>query len=77
MEMNLPHRYEFASEAFEQLQDYNWPGNVRELKNAIERALITSQGKPLSFPNLSGISTREQERVPITDSVPYAQVVES
>jgi transcriptional regulator with GAF, ATPase, and Fis domain len=76
MEMNLPHRYEFASEAFEQLQDYNWPGNVRELKNAIERALITSQGKPLSFPNLSGISTREQERVPITDSVPYATLDE-
>ncbi len=29
------------------LQAYDWPGNVRELQNAIERALITCQGKQL------------------------------
>ncbi len=30
------------------LTSYKWPGNVRELKNVIERALILSDGKPLS-----------------------------
>ena len=32
---------------------YNWPGNIRELQNAIERALIVSQGdviKPEDLP---------------------------
>ncbi len=31
------------------LQKYDWPGNVRELQNAIERAVITSQGGKLEF----------------------------
>ncbi|MEO5960204.1 MAG: hydrogenase, partial [Opitutaceae bacterium] len=26
-----------------------WPGNVRELQNAVERAVILSQGGPLHF----------------------------
>lgn len=28
---------------------HDWPGNVRELQNAIERAVILSQGAPLQF----------------------------
>jgi DNA-binding NtrC family response regulator len=28
---------------------YDWPGNVRELENAVERAIIVSGGKPLTF----------------------------
>ena len=31
------------------LTAYNWPGNVRELENVIERELILSKGKPLTF----------------------------
>ena len=42
----------FATGALEQLSEYDWPGNVRELRNEIERALILSGGRPLSFPNL-------------------------
>ncbi len=32
-----------------QLTAHNWPGNVRELQNAVERAVILSQGGPLRF----------------------------
>jgi transcriptional regulator with GAF, ATPase, and Fis domain len=35
--------------AMNMLMAYNWPGNVRELENVVERALILSKGKPLSF----------------------------
>lgn len=31
------------------LMEYRWPGNVRELQNAVERAVIFSQGGPLRF----------------------------
>jgi transcriptional regulator with GAF, ATPase, and Fis domain len=31
------------------LAAHDWPGNVRELQNAIERAVILSQGGPLQF----------------------------
>jgi len=52
-EMNLPTRPPLPSAELARLVEYEWPGNVRELQNAIERALILSQGKPLSFPLLS------------------------
>jgi transcriptional regulator with GAF, ATPase, and Fis domain len=32
-----------------QLVAHDWPGNVRELQNAVERAVILSQGGPLHF----------------------------
>jgi DNA-binding NtrC family response regulator len=34
------------------LMAYSWPGNVRELEHVIERALILSKGKPLTFENV-------------------------
>jgi len=52
-EMNLQNDFSFAQESMEQLQEYPWPGNIRELQNVIERKLIISQGRPLSFPELS------------------------
>ena len=33
-----------SSDALEALQAYDWPGNIRELRNAIERALVRSEG---------------------------------
>lgn len=38
-----------AQGAIDKLMQYNWPGNVRELQNVVERAIILSQGKPLTF----------------------------
>jgi two-component system response regulator HydG len=40
----------FAEEAMLALTSYDWPGNVRELENAIERAVVFTNGKeiPLS-----------------------------
>lgn len=48
-EMNLPYRPVLADGALTALMDYPWPGNVRELQNLVERALILSGGRPLSF----------------------------
>jgi len=39
----------FTNAAARQLTTHDWPGNVRELQNAVERAVILSQGGPLVF----------------------------
>ncbi|MBX3233080.1 MAG: sigma 54-interacting transcriptional regulator [Labilithrix sp.] len=36
-----------TKEATQRLESYDWPGNVRELKNALERAVLLSQGDEL------------------------------
>jgi len=33
----------------QELQAYDWPGNIRELQNVIDRAVILSKGRKLSF----------------------------
>jgi DNA-binding NtrC family response regulator len=35
-----------SAEALDALHRYSWPGNVRELENAIERAVVLSEGQP-------------------------------
>lgn len=40
------------------LESQWWPGNVRELQNAIERAVIRSQGKQLRFDERTGADPR-------------------
>lgn len=52
-EMNISPPPELASGTLETLMAYHWPGNARELQNLIERALILSNGNPLSFPDLN------------------------
>ena len=51
-ELNLPFAPQYEEDAMDQLTTYDWPGNVRELQNVIERTLILSRGKPLSFAHL-------------------------
>lgn len=52
-------KFPLDNSVLELLSRYSWPGNIRELRNMIERALLLSQGKPLSaehFPGLHNIS---------------------
>jgi two-component system response regulator AtoC len=42
----------FSEEALNAMAKYHWPGNVRELRNAIERSLLTCQGKLISVNDL-------------------------
>ncbi len=42
----------FAPENLEWLERYPWPGNIREMENKIERAVILSDGSPISVRDL-------------------------
>jgi two-component system response regulator AtoC len=55
-----------APDAMRQLQSYRWPGNIRELRNAIERAMLLTDGDTLTvddFPLGVGGTIRLGERV--------------
>jgi transcriptional regulator with GAF, ATPase, and Fis domain len=43
-----------APGAIDALLRYDWPGNVREVANVVERALVKSNGRPLSFEDIAG-----------------------
>ena len=51
-ELQMPLHPRLAPGAMAPLMAYAWPGNVRELENVIERALILSKGRPLTFDNI-------------------------
>ena len=51
-ELEIPLLPKLAPGAMAPLMAYAWPGNVRELENVIERALILSKGRPLTFDNI-------------------------
>jgi len=59
-----------SPEAIERLKAYGWPGNVRELRNAIERAMLLTEGDELTveqFPLQGGASAMrlsEQVQLP-------------
>jgi len=52
-ELKLRNPPALAQGAIDRLMAYDWPGNVRELENLVERALILTQGAPLTFEDLS------------------------
>lgn len=43
----------FSTDCMELMTKYHWPGNVRELENAIQRALIMSEGEFITPADLS------------------------
>ena len=51
---------QFSAEALRAIRQYHWPGNVRELENAIERAVILSEGQQISL-ELLGIDVELAE----------------
>jgi transcriptional regulator with GAF, ATPase, and Fis domain len=54
--LRLPAIANLAPGAIDILTAYPWPGNIRELKNLVERELIISGGKPLTFTSLSPLN---------------------
>jgi len=70
------HRYSSTSapariseEALVVLQQYDWPGNVRELENAIERAVVMSQGGIITSHHLLFSPYTERKFLDITRMV--------
>jgi two-component system response regulator HydG len=43
---------DFSPEFMNRLMQYDWPGNVRELENAVQRALLFSEGPRIEFKDL-------------------------
>jgi DNA-binding NtrC family response regulator len=42
----------FAPDAIAALHNYSWPGNVRELINRVRRAIVMSEGRAITAPDL-------------------------
>ena len=61
-EMGLRIMPVLAPGAIDRLLKYDWPGNVREVANVVERALIQSNGKPLTFDDIATPSPADSQR---------------
>ena len=48
----LPRGATLSSAALEAMESYDWPGNVRELKNALWRAALLADGRPIAARDL-------------------------
>ena len=51
----------FSPEALQMLEGYAWPGNVRELKNAVERAVLLSDGPLLAAAEFERLTAARED----------------
>lgn len=63
-EMALPHIPIPPPSELNRLMQYDWPGNVRELENVVERAIILSKSKNLTFGDTIGCDIPLHEHRP-------------
>jgi DNA-binding NtrC family response regulator len=57
-----------AGDVLAALTDYDWPGNIRALRHAAERAVILSDGGPLSIDDFS--IRRQADHIPVVTAQP-------
>ena len=59
-ELQLPTIPTIGKGEMELLMTYSWPGNVRELENVVERVIILSRGRPLTFKDIVWVDNEEE-----------------
>jgi DNA-binding NtrC family response regulator len=64
----------FSAAAMDALSTYHWPGNVRELENAVERAVVLSQGDTVELDGLPQALRAEAEGGLPTTEIPPAGI---
>ena len=52
----------FSARAMARIQAHTWPGNIRELRNAIERAVLLSDGERIEVDNVALPERRRRSR---------------
>jgi formate hydrogenlyase transcriptional activator len=55
-------------ESIQKLQVYSWPGNIRELRNAVERAMILSNGPRLQISAPCGLSVESAHSMLLSEA---------
>ncbi|MEW5785766.1 MAG: sigma 54-interacting transcriptional regulator [Bacillota bacterium] len=61
---------EVSPRALQELAEYDWPGNISELKNAIERAMVVTEGPAIEYHHLAPyIGNPGYAQTPVFDEV--------
>jgi len=58
----------YSQPALHALEEYSWPGNVRELENAVQRAVVLSEGQTVDVWHLPSIIRSKSEEVTFNNS---------
>jgi Nif-specific regulatory protein len=58
----------YSQPALHALEEYSWPGNVRELENAVQRAVVLSEGQTVDVWHLPSVIRSRSEEVTCNSS---------